>query len=143
MKKSFVISILFFIICFLIIGCNNNPEPEIPPSTTSSPIKPVDTPPEEKKDNFPKLEIINKGQITITSVSLEGYSFSNLSIKQNQSKIFELKDGMPTGYKDVRVSIRYRPYRVSNDPTPPIIDYLDFADGVTTSWEIHYRILLR
>ena len=54
--------------------------------------------------------------------------------------IFELKDGMPAGYEHVRVSVRYRPYRVSNDPTPPIINYLDFADGVTTSWEIIFRI---
>lgn len=60
MKKSFVISILFFIICFLIIGCNNNPEPEIPPSTTSSPIKPVDTPPEKKRIIFQNSKLLIK-----------------------------------------------------------------------------------
>ena len=118
------------IFLFSILSCSNNPDSDVPTATST-----------RKKDNFPKLEIINKGQITITSVSLEGYKFSNLSLKQNQSMIFELKDGMPSGYKNVKVSIRYRPYRVSNAPIPPIIRNLDFADGVTTSLEIRYYLL--
>lgn len=144
MNKSFFISILFFIVCSSFISCNNNPEPEVPPSTTtttSTPIKPVGTPPEEKKDNFPKLEIINKSQITILKVVLEGYEFSDLNLKQNQSIVLELKDGMPAGYKDVRVSIRYRPYRVSNSPIPPLLAKFNFADGVTTSLEIKVQFL--
>ena len=43
---------------------------------------------------------------------------------------------MPAGYKNVRVSIRYRPYKVSNNPVPPILTNLDFANGVITSLEI-------
>ena len=138
MRKSIVISILILLISFSIISCSNTPDTSTPSSTTTV----SSTPAEETKDNFPKLKIINTSQITITSVSLEGYQFSNLSLKQNQSMVFELKDGMPAGYKDVRVSVRYRPYIVTNSPIPPIVSKLDFADGVTTSLEIKVRILL-
>ena len=143
MNKSFFISILFFIICFSFIGCNNNPEPEVPQSTTttpSNPVQPVDNPPEEKKDNFPKLQIINKGQITILKVVLEGYDFTDLNLKQNKSIILDLNKGMPAGYKDVQVSIRYRPYKVSNSPIPPILTKLDFADGKITTLTIKSNI---
>ena len=143
MNKTFFISIFFFIICFSFIGCNNNPEPEVPPSTTttpSTPVQPVDNPPEEKKDNFPKLQIINKGQITILKVVLEGYDFTDLNLKQNQSIILDLNKGMPAGYKDVQVSIRYRPYKVSNSPIPPILTKLDFADGEITTLTIKSNI---
>lgn len=51
----------------------------------------------EAQETFPKLQIINKAQVTITAVYLEGYEFLDLSIKQNQSSVFELKDGMPGG----------------------------------------------
>jgi len=143
MNKSFFISICFFIICFSIIGCNNNPEPEVPQettTTTSTPVKPVSTPPEEEKDNFPKLQIINKGQITILRVVLEGYDFTDLNLKQNQSIILDLNNGMPAGYKDVQVSIRYRPYKVTNSPIPPILTKLDFADGKITTLTIKSNI---
>lgn len=137
MRKSIVISSLFLIICFSIISCSNNPDTNKPTETTeSSDTTDTTNTTEETKDNFPKLKIINKAQITITSVSLEGYNFSDLHLKQNQSLIFELKDGMPAGYNNVRVSIRYRPYKVSNNPTPPILTNLDFADGDITSLEI-------
>ncbi len=138
MRKSIIISILILLFSFSIISCSNTPDTSTPSSTTTV----SSTPAEETKDNFPKLKIINTSQITITSVSLEGYQFSNLSLKQNQSMVFELKDGMPAGYKDVRVSVRYRPYIVTNSPIPPIVSKLDFADGVTTSLEIKVRILL-
>ena len=149
MKKSLIICFTFLIISFFIISCNNNPDTNLPTETTESTENPettdttdttdtIDTT-EETKDNFPKLKIINKAQITITSVSLEGYSFSNLSLKQNKSVILELKDRMPAGYKNVRVSIRYRPYKVSNSPTRPIITNLNFADGAITSLEITGR----
>ena len=130
LRKSFVISFLFFIICFSIIGCSNNPDTNIPSNGTGISGTTVNT------DNFPKLKIINKSQITILKVVLEGYDFSDLNLKQNQSIVLELKDGMPAGYKDVTISIRYRPYRVSNSPIPPILTKLDFADGATTSLEI-------
>lgn len=121
MKKSIGIIFLFLTFCFSIISCNIL---DLNKST-------------EAKDSFPKLQIINKAQVTITAVSLEGYQFSELSIKQNQSIVFELKDGMPGGYKNVTVSVRYRPYRVSNRPVPPILANLDFADGKTTTLEIN------
>ncbi len=121
MRKSIVINVFLFI-CFSIISCSN-----ISDINKSS----------EAKDNFPKLQIINKAQVTITSVSLEGYQFSDLNLKQNQSIILELKDGMPAGYNNVRVAIRYRLYRVSNNPVPPILIDLNFADGVITPLEIN------
>ena len=132
MRKSILIGIFIFLISFSIFSCSNNPDT----NTTES-----STPAEETKDNFPKLKIINSSQITITQVSLEGYQFSNLSLKQNQYMIFELKDGMPSGYKDVTVSVRYRPYRVTNSAIPPLLTKLDFTDGCTTSLEIKVRIL--
>ena len=123
MRKSFVINILFCIICFLIISCNNN-------SNINKSIS-------EKEELFPKLKIINNAQITILTVSLEGYYFSDLNLMQNQSIILELKDGMPGGYENVTVSIRYRPYRVSNTPIPPILANLNFTKGGTTNLTIN------
>ena len=83
MKKTFVISIVFsiFILCFLSVGCSNNPDTNTSSSSSSSSTT-IETP-EETKDNFPKLQIINKGQITILKVVLEGYEFSDLNLKQN------------------------------------------------------------
>lgn len=122
MKKSFLISFLVLIFSFSIISCSNNSD--------------VNNLSSSNNNNYPKLQIINKSQITILKVVLEGYDFSDLNLKQNQSIVLELKDGMPAGYKDVTVSIRYRPYRVSNSPIPPILTRLDFADGAITSLEI-------
>lgn len=123
MNKSIVISILFLIFSFSIISCSNISD--LNKST-------------EAQETFPKLQIINKAQVTITAVYLEGYEFLDLSIKQNQSSVFELKDGMPRGeYKNVTVSVRYRPYRFTNTAIPPILTTLDFADGKTTTLEIN------
>lgn len=155
MRKSIVISILFsfFILSFSIISCNNNPDtdettkisPEstktseseettTKPETTENP-KPKETD-EEKKATFPKLQIINKSQITILRVVLDGYDFTDLNLKQNQSIILNLNNGMPGGYKDVTVSIRYRPYRVTNSAIPPILTKLNFTNGEITSLTI-------
>ena len=123
MSKSFVISMLFFILCFSLIGCSNNQN--------------MNTTTETEKNTFPKLQIINKGQITITRVILEGYDFTDLSLKQNQSIILNLNNGMSGGYKDVKVSIRYRPYKVTNSAIPPILTKLDFADGKITTLTIN------
>ena len=123
MSKSFVISMLFFILCFSLIGCSNNQN--------------MNTTTETEKNTFPKLQIINKGQITITRVILEGYDFTDLSLKQNQSIILDLNNGMPGGYKDVKVSIRYRPYKVTNSAIPPILTKLDLADGKITTLTIN------
>lgn len=140
MKKTFVISIVFsiFILCFLSIGCSNNPDTNTSSSSSSSTTT-TETP-EETKDNFPKLQIINKGQITILKVVLEGYEFSDLNLKQNQSVILDLNNGMPGGYKDVQISIRYRPYKVTNSPIPPILTKLNFADGEITTLTIKSNI---
>ncbi len=140
MKKTFVISIVFsiFILCFLSVGCSNNPDTNTSSSSPSSSTT-IETP-EETKDNFPKLQIINKGQITILKVVLEGYEFSDLNLKQNQSVILDLNNGMPGGYKDVQISIRYRPYKVTNSPIPPILTKLNFADGEITTLTIKSNI---
>jgi hypothetical protein len=140
MKKTFVISIVFsiFILCFLSVGCSNNPDTNTSSSSSSSTTT-TETP-EETKDNFPKLQIINKGQITILKVVLEGYEFSDLNLKQNQSVILDLNNGMPGGYKDVQISIRYRPYKVTNSPIPPILTKLNFADGEITTLTIKSNI---
>ncbi len=47
---------------------------------------------------------------------------------------------MPAGYKDVPISIRYRPYKVTNSPIPPILTKLDFADGEITTLTIKSNI---
>mgnify|MGYP004459063067 FL=1 len=122
MNKSIVIGILFLIFSFSIISCSNISD--LNKST-------------EAQETFPKLQIINKAQVTITAIYLEGYEFLDLSIKQNQSSVFELKDGMPGGNKNVTVSVRYRPYRFTNTAIPPILTTLDFADGKTTTLEIN------
>ena len=135
MNKSIFISIVFLLLCFSVIGCSHNPDTNNSTDSTTT----TETP-EETTDNFPKLQIINKGQITILKVVLEGYEFSDLNLKQNQSIILDLNNGMPGGYKDVQISIRYRPYKVSNSPIPPILTKLDFADGEITTLTIKSNI---
>ena len=140
MKKIISISILFIIICFSLIGCNHNPDSNNSTGSTESTItEPSDTQ-EETTSNFPKLKIVNQGQITILKVVLEGYEFSDLNLKQNQSIILDLDKGMPGGYKDVTVSIRYRPYKVTNSAIPPILTKLNFADGKITQLTIKSNI---
>ena len=138
MSKSILIGILFLILSFSLIGCSHNPDTNN--STNSTTSTGTTETPEETKDNFPKLQIINKGQITILRVILEGYDFTDLNLKQNQSIILDLNNGMPGGYKDVQISIRYRPYKVSNSPIPPILTKLDFADGEITTLTIKSNI---
>ena len=121
MNKSILISILFFILSFSIISCSNN----------------SDINKTNETDNFPKLQIINNAQITVLKVVLDGYEFSDLNLKQTQSIILDLNNGMPGGYKDVQVSVRYRPYRVTNSAIPPILTKLDFADGKITTLTIN------
>ncbi|MBR4791959.1 MAG: hypothetical protein IK024_13805 [Treponema sp.] len=130
MRKSVILCLLFFILCFSIINCSNNSDISTGASESSK----------VTKDNFPKLQIVNKGQITILKVVLEGYEFSDLNVKQNQSIILDLDNGMPGGYKDVQVSIRYRPYKVTNSAIPPILTKLDFADGTITTLTINSNI---
>ncbi len=124
MNKTIAISILFFILSFSVISCSNN----------------SDINKTKETDNFPKLQIINNAQITILNVVLEGYEFSDLNLKQTQSIILDLNNGMPGGYKDVQVSVRYRPYRVTNSAIPPILTKLDFADGEITTLTIKSNI---
>ena len=151
MKKIISINILFIILCFSLIGCNHNPDSNNSTDSTESTTTTESTDNQEQTtestdnqeqttDNFPKLKIVNKGQITILKVVLEGYEFSDLNLKQNQSIILDLNNGMPGGYKDVQISIRYRPYKVSNSPIPPILTKLDFADGKTTTLTIKSKI---
>jgi len=59
---------------------------------------------------YPNLLISNKtneDNIYITSVQLVGYTFEPISIGKQESKSFQLNDGINGGNENVRVVVRY------------------------------------
>lgn len=60
----------------------------------------------EKK--HPSLKIVNQNEyLVITNVSLVGYEFSSLNIQLGDEQTFALEDGMPAGYEDINVELRW------------------------------------
>jgi hypothetical protein len=80
-------------------------------------------------DKYPLLKIENQydGKY-ISSVSLVGYEFSNLSILYGNSQTFTLGEGMPGGYNNINIQVGYR----SGSAIWYISNQFDFKDGDVT-----------
>ena len=87
---------------------------------------------EDGVDEYPSLKVVNQNSSKriITSVSLVGYVFTNLSIEVGDSQTFTLEEGMPGGYSDIHISVSYK---YGGYPTASRSINVDFSDGETTT----------
>ncbi len=83
-------------------------------------------------EEYPTLRIVNlnTGGMTISSITLIDYEFSNLSINKDESQEFTLSRGMIGGYDDIYVTVHLR---TGNTPRGKISGEFDFVDGETTT----------
>lgn len=89
----------------------------------NEPIKPV-------VPKHPRLEISNESIWTVHRVSLVGYDFKLLDIRENESRVFTLNEGIPGGNDNVKVRIAVG----GNGPVSPVYiinTNVDFVDGRT------------
>ena len=89
-----------------------------------------------KKDNdspkeYPSLKVVNQNNDSrsITSVSLVGYEFTNLSIAIGDSQTFTLDKGMPGGYIDINITVSHKYSAWSGSVSTKV----NFNDGETTT----------
>lgn len=89
---------------------------------------------ENHEATYPTLQVINDlgdDWRSITVVSLVGYTFDNLDIRPfGESQSFILDKGMPGGYENINVTVRYIRYR-GVDASRSL--KIDFSDSQTTS----------
>lgn len=90
----------------------------------------------DKKDNdgpeeHPSLKVVNQNNDSrsITSVSLVGYEFTNLSIAIGNSQTFTLDKGMPGGYSDINIIVSHKYSAWSGSVSTKV----NFVDGDTTT----------
>ena len=82
-----------------------------------------------------RLTIVNNFDLwKITNVSLQNYSFDNLSINGGSSRTFTLSNGIPSGTSDIGISIRYE-CRNAKDMNASV--RADFSEGKTTTITIN------
>ena len=118
--KIFIVSLFIF---FALMGCNT-------PTN--------ETPNENNKENstsieYPKLKIESNYEGYIYKVSLVGYQFEDLRILQNQSSVFDLSNGMPSGYENINVNICFRPDDLRLSAKSPASICCNFVNGKTTT----------
>lgn len=117
MKKIFNI----FLLCFIMLtffGCNSNTE--------------IDN--QTKANNtYPILKISSFYSGYIYRVGLAGYSFDDLRIENNESKTFELINGIPGGNNNVNVNINFRPDSIHIDNRSPLSVKCNFQNGKITT----------
>lgn len=90
-----------------------------------------------KIDNtYPTLKISSSYSGYIYRVGLVGYSFDDLRIERNESKSFELINGIPGGNKNVNVNITFRPDSLHIDSNSPLSVKCNFENGKTTTISI-------
>ena len=84
----------------------------------------------DNDNNYPSLKVVNGtgfGGYTITQVSLVGYEFNSIYIVPGSSQTFFLDKGMPGGYSNILVRVKYGPpgslWYVSNN--------FNFSNGKT------------
>lgn len=120
MKKRFhICSLCFIMITFF--ACNLNTDTD---NQTQS------------NNNYPTLKISSSYSGYIYRVGLAGYSFDDLRIENNESKSFELKNGIPGGNTNVNVNITFRPDAIHIDNRSPLSVKCDFQNGTTTTISI-------
>ena len=79
----------------------------------------------------PILTVVNHSfERDITGVSLVGYEFDSLNISWRDSQAFLLEKGMPSGYEDINVTVRFSGHRGGGVASDSII--VDFKDGEQT-----------
>ncbi len=105
MKKTTFIIPLFLFFLFL-SSCNSNVDNSNVDNNTNTGNSTENTNDNTNKNAF--LEIVNKyPDFSISTIRLVGYSFEYLDILYNESKTFELTNGIPGGYDNVNVIISY------------------------------------
>lgn len=112
MSKCIVGALVFIVLTML--GCSDSSNS--PNSSTAPELE------------FPSMKIINNSEsASIKEVSLVGYSFNNLDINYNETQTFILDKGMPGGYININVIVRYDSIHM------PIQKKYNFANGLTTT----------
>lgn len=120
MKKIFhICSLCFIILTFL--ACNSNAETDNQSQTNNT---------------YPTLKISSSYSGYIHRVGLVGYSFDDLRIENNESKLFELKNGIPGGNTNVNVNISFQPDAIHMDNRSPLSVKCNFQNGKTTTISI-------
>ena len=120
MKKLFFIySLCFIMLTFFACNSNTETDNQIPAN-----------------NNYPTLKISSSYSGYIYRVGLAGYSFDDLRIENNESKSFELKNGIPGGNTNVNVNITFRPDEIHIDSRSPLSVKCNFQNGKTTTISI-------
>ncbi|MDE6718487.1 MAG: hypothetical protein K2J68_01335 [Treponemataceae bacterium] len=86
-----------------------------------------------KSQNYPTLKIVSNYSGYIYRVGLAGYAFEDLRIQNNESKSFELVNGIPGGNFNVNVNIAFRPDEMHYDPNNPLSIKCNFQNGKVTT----------
>jgi len=77
------------------------------------------------------LRVVNNFETIIISVSLVGYEFNSLNITHGNSQTFALAGGMPGGYNNINVIVRYR--NSAGSAVRSINKNYNFINGGTTT----------
>ena len=110
MKRNIFGLFLICILCSIFISCSNQTD----------------------ADSCPRLKIVSNYTGYIYRIGLVGYSFDDLMITNNESKTFELTNGIPGGNEKVHVSLSFRPDKIHSDSNSPASAKCNFQDGKTT-----------
>ena len=123
MNNKLITIVSFLFLSFFFLNCtntetgNNNLESQNLSSETQS---------------FPSLKIVSHYSGYIYRIGLVGYSFDDLQITINESKTFELKNGIPGGNDNVNVTLYFRPDSIHSDSRNPASIKCNFINGKTT-----------
>ena len=142
MKKYIITLFAIIIFCISLINCSsiespsnayNNQKSSANTENNSNSSSNTDN----NTNNYPSLKIVCNYSGCITRVGLVGYSFEDLRILQNESKTFDLINGIPGGDENVNVNISFKPIVSGNDKAAdsrsPISVRCNFTKGRTTT----------
>ena len=119
MKVKTILLNVLVVLCLLFISCSDLSTDN---NTTNSETR-----------NYPVLRIKSTYEGYIYRVGLVGYSFDDLRIENNETKTFELKNGIPGGNNNVNVNITFRPDSIHMDSRSPLSVKCNFQNGKTTT----------
>ena len=114
-KWWFFLAILGIVLTFT--ACDQDGLEEFPPE------------PETENTSIKLVNQLSESYYNITSVKLVGYEFGYLSIPKGDSKTFILDKGIPGGYEDVNVIVRYSSSHVSRSKSAKV----NFNEGGVTT----------
>ena len=119
MKRAYLI--LLLLIPIFLLSCNSNTDNNTNSNNNTN------------NKSYPSLKIVSNYSGYISRVGLTGYSFDDLRIEQNESKTFELKNGIDGGLENVNVNLSFRPDSIHIDPRNPASIKCNFTNGKTTT----------